>query len=299
MTEEQFQQKLRSYYQLIQAQQTDPVTLYLQGLVPTGRRSVKSLLQTAADILQLEGGLEQMPWNILEYQHLAKVRNTLQEQKKSANTVNLTLSALRGVMKACFNLGLISADQLLLINEIKWVRGKRLPSGRSLTAVEIRKLHRACGQDKLVSGKRDYALIALYWQTGLRRSEIVNIQLSDYHTRNGMLTIQAGKSNKQRTTYLNTDTRRIVKQWINVRNQQVKAEGYLFHQQKRHDSGSQAIYTIRLRHHSTTSRPSQNRTHQNSRLEKNLCHATARSRYRYQYRSAMGRTYGYSDDSSL
>ena len=228
MTEEQFEQKLKNYYQLIKTQQTDPVTLYLQSLAPTGRRSAKSLLRTAAAILQLEGELEQMPWNILEYQHLAKVRNSLQEQKKSANTINLALSALRGVMKACFNLGLISADQLLLINEIKRVRGKRLPSGRSLTAVEIRKLHRACSQDKSISGKRDYALIAMLLATGLRRSEIINIQLSDYNTRNGMLTIQSGKGNKQRTTYLNTDTRRIVKLWINVRNQQLDAEGYLF-----------------------------------------------------------------------
>ncbi|MGY6275739.1 tyrosine-type recombinase/integrase [Methylomonas sp. MgM2] len=228
MSEEQFEQKLKNYYQLIKTQQTDPVTLYLQSLAPTGRRSARSLLRTAATILQFEDELEQMPWNILEYQHLAKVRNTLQEQKKSANTVNLALSALRGVMKACFNLGLISADQLLLINEIKRVRGKRLPSGRSLSAAEIRKLYRACSQDKSISGKRDYALIATLLATGLRRSEIINIRLSDYNTRNGMLTIQAGKGNKQRTAYLNTDTRRIVKQWINDRNLQLDSEDYLF-----------------------------------------------------------------------
>ena len=250
MTEEQFEQKLKNYYQLIKTQQTDPVTLYLQSLAPTGRRSAKSLLRTAAAILQLEGELEQMPWNILEYQHLAKVRNSLQEQKKSANTINLALSALRGVMKACFNLGLISADQLLLINEVKRVRGKRLPSGRSLTAAEIRKLHSACNQDKSISGKRDYALIAILLATGLRRSEVINIQLSDYNTRNGMLTIQAGKGNKQRTAYLNADTRRIVKQWFNVRNVQLYSEEYLFNPISKAGTiqnrklSSQAVYDI-------------------------------------------------------
>lgn len=250
MTEEQLQQKLKRYYQLLQTQQTDPVTLYLQGLVPTGRRSVRSLLNTAADILGFEGKLEQMPWNILEYQHLAKIRNTLQEQHKSANTINLTLSALRGVMKACFNLGLISADQLMLLNEIKRVRGKRLPSGRSLTSAEIKKLFRVCNQDKSGSGKRDYAIIATLLATGLRRSEVINIQIEDYNTRNGMLNIQSGKGNKQRITYLNTETRRIVKQWLSIRNLQLGSEGFLFNPitktgiiQKRKLS-TQAIYAI-------------------------------------------------------
>jgi len=124
MTEDQLQKHLQHYFKIIKEQQTDPVTLYLQGLVPTGRRSVKSLLKTAAAILDFEGELEVMPWSIIEYQHLASIRSTLQEQQKSANTINLTLSALKGVMKACFNLKLISADQLLLLNDIKRVRGK-------------------------------------------------------------------------------------------------------------------------------------------------------------------------------
>lgn len=253
MTEAQLQQQLKRYYQLLESQQTDPITLYLQGLVPTGRRSVRSLLTTDADILQFDGELEQMPWNILEYQHLAKIRATLQEQHKSANTINLTLSALRGVMKACFNLGLISADQLMRLNEIKRVRGKRLPSGRSLSASEIKKLFRACQQDKTATGKRDHAIIATLLATGIRRSEITQIQQQDYNTRNGMLNIQAGKGNKQRITYLNTETRRIVKQWLTIKNKQQAndaTENYLLNPTNKTGTiqnrklSTQAIYTI-------------------------------------------------------
>lgn len=96
MTEDQLQQKLKHYYHTLSTQQTDPVTLYLQGLVSTGRRSVKSLLKTAAAILNFEGELEEMPWNIIEYQHLSTIRNTLVKKGKSANTINLTLSGLKG-----------------------------------------------------------------------------------------------------------------------------------------------------------------------------------------------------------
>lgn len=227
MTEAQLKKKLQRYYKLLNTQQTDPVTLYLQGLVPTGRRSMQSLLSTAANIIGLEGELQDMPWNIIEYQHLATIRSCLLENGKSANTVNLTLSALRGVMKACFNLGLINADQLMLLNDIKRVRGKRLPSGRSLTTQEVKKLYRACTQDKSAAGKRDCAIISIMLATGLRRSEVVNINIDDYNTRTGQLNIQAGKGNKQRTAYLNAESRKIVKQWLNTQIKQ-NNQGSLF-----------------------------------------------------------------------
>ena len=217
MTEQQLQQKLQRYYQIIKNQQTDPVTLYLQGLAPTGRKSITSQLKTAAAILDFEGELEEMPWNIIEYHHLAKIRNTLQERHKAANTINLTLAGLKGVMKACFNLGLISADQLMRLNDIKRVRGKRLPSGRSLTTQEIKKLYRACTQDKTAAGKRDHAILTIMLATGIRRSEVIAINIEDYSTRTGLLNIQSGKGNKQRTAYINVESRKIVKQWLNVR----------------------------------------------------------------------------------
>ena len=222
MTEQQLQQKLQRYYQIIKNQQTDPVTLYLQGLAPTGRCAIKSQLKTASAILDFEGKLEEMPWNIIEYHHLAKIRNTLQERHKAANTINLTLSGLKGVMKACFNLGLISADQLMRLNDIKRVRGKRLPSGRSLSKQEIKKLYRACTQDKTAAGKRDHAIIAIMLATGIRRSEAISIKLEDYNKRTGQLNIQNGKGNKQRTAYLNTESRRVVKLWLGTKEKQVR-----------------------------------------------------------------------------
>jgi site-specific recombinase XerD len=215
-----FQERCNHYFQLTQTQQTDPVSLYLESLATSGRRSVRSLLGRAATIVGFEGRLEEMPWNLIEYQHLARVRNTLKTEGKSANTINLALSSVRGVMKACFHLKLINADQMLLIGGITPVRGQRLPSGRSLNKRELRKLHNACQQDKSVIGKRDYAVIALMLATGLRRSEVIAINLDDYNTKTGLLTVQAGKGNQQRVAYLNTDSRQVVSQWLLERGKQ-------------------------------------------------------------------------------
>jgi integrase/recombinase XerD len=213
----QLQEKFDNYYLLTKQQKTDPASLYLNSLAPTGRRSVKSLLLSSTAVLGFDGPLEAMPWNLVEYQHLAKIRTTLGQQGKAANTINLTLSAVRGVMKACFNLGLIKADQLLLINNVKPLRSQRLPSGRSLTASEISRLFRVCQQDKSVAGKRDHALIALMLATGLRRSEVVAINVDDYNSRTGLLNIHQGKGNKQRCAYLNSESLALIRQWRKLR----------------------------------------------------------------------------------
>mgnify|MGYP000709865057 CR=1 FL=1 len=69
MTEKQLK-KLERYYKIIKPHKINPVTLYLDGLVSSGRLSMKSLLKTATTIFGFEGKLEEMPWNIIEYQHL-------------------------------------------------------------------------------------------------------------------------------------------------------------------------------------------------------------------------------------
>ena len=211
---QQLQEKFHNYYQQVQQQQTDPVSVYLDSLAPSGRRSVKSLLHSSATIIGFDGLLEEMPWNLIEYQHLALIRTNLNQQGKAVNTINLALSSVRGVMKACFNLKLINADQLLRLNQIKPLRGERLPSGRSLNKSERTKLYCSCSQDKTSTGNRDHAVIALMLATGIRRSEVIAINIDDFDSRTGALTIQSGKGNKQRSVHLNTESRQIVRQWL-------------------------------------------------------------------------------------
>lgn len=208
-----------------QTEPISPVTLYLDNLAPSGRRSMRSALNSAIEILGFNDPLETVPWQQLEYQHMAQVRNQLKQQGKASNTINLTLSALRGVMKACFNLKLIDADQLLSINAIKPVNGSRLPKGRSLTSSDIQKLLRIYKRDKSKAGQRDLALLTLLLCTGLRRSEVVALNVDDFDSKTGLLIVQSGKGNKQRQIYLNTDSRPAIRQWRQTRGNQ---QGKLF-----------------------------------------------------------------------
>lgn len=204
----------------IQQVSINPVDLYLDNLAPTGRRSMRSALQVAVALLGFHESLESISWQQLSYQHLAQTRNILKQQGKAANTINLTLSALRGVMKACFNLKLIDADQLLSINAVKHVRSSRLPSGKSLSGNDLQKLLRVCKHDKSNQGKRDLALLTLMLCTGLRRSEVVALTVDDFDSKTGLLVVQSGKGNKQRQIYLNADSRPAIRQWRQLRGNQ-------------------------------------------------------------------------------
>ncbi len=242
MNRRTFKKKLDDYYLVINGN-TDPVTLYLEGLAPTGRRSMRSLLNTAVSILGFDDELEHIPWQMLEYQHLASIRSELMSRGKTAN---LTISALKGVMKACFNLGLIDADKWMQLKTLKPVRGKKLPAGRSLSQKEVNAIYSVCKNDKTARGKRDLAVFAMMLATGLRRSETVGLQINGYNTRNGELVV-TGKGNKQRKLYLSKDARQMVRPWIQVRG---KEDGSLFNPILR--SGeivdrpltSQAIYDV-------------------------------------------------------
>lgn len=203
----------------------NPLTLYLDSLAPSGRRSIRCLLTQAAEIIGFNGLLEQLPWAQVDFAQVSIIKHTLQQQQKSANTINLTLAALRGVSKMCFSVGLISAEQWLLLQGIKRVRSSRQPVGKRLTPQQIARLQRVCRFDHSVAGKRDHALIALMLATGLRRAEISALELGDYSSKTGLLTVRAGKGGYARTAYVNTTCRQVLRAWLQVRG---KTPGALF-----------------------------------------------------------------------
>lgn len=155
------------------------------------------------------------PWQELKYQHVAAVRSALMETYKPG-TVNRMLSALRRVLKETWRLGYVSADEYQRAADVPNVKSETLPAGRSLGSGEIVALMGACSKDRSAAGVRDAAMIAALYGAGLRRAEIVGLELADYTAETGQFVIR-GKGRKERTAYLPEGAAAALADWLAVR----------------------------------------------------------------------------------
>lgn len=202
----------------------DPARVYLASLSPTGRRAVAGRLRLVAQLLG-HADLATVPWHLLRYQHVAALRMALVERRQAPATVNLTLSALRGVARAAFNLELLSAEDYQRLRDVRAVRGERLPAGRHVSQGELAALMEACAQDEGPAGVRDAALIGLlYAAGGLRRAEVAGLNREDWTSESGELRVR-GKGAKERLVYVDNGAADALGDWLVIRGE---APGPLF-----------------------------------------------------------------------
>lgn len=115
-------------------------------------------------------------------------------------------------LKSFFNY-LSTKAHLLQVNITKELDSPKIPSKLPvfLSLDESRKLlENIDGEFKV----RDYCIITLFLNCGMRLSELVGINISDIH--GDRLTV-TGKGNKQRTVYLNEACRAAIRQYMEVR----------------------------------------------------------------------------------
>jgi site-specific recombinase XerD len=133
------------------------------------------------------------------------------------------LSALRGVLKEAWKLGLMDAESYHRAVSIKSVRGESLLRGRALKNKEMQKLFTVCNEDKTLAGVRDAALLAVLAGSGLRRSEVVSLNFADVDLAEESLTIREAKGGKDRLVYLASGAGGVLAKWFKVRGDEVGA----------------------------------------------------------------------------
>jgi integrase len=199
------------------AAERNPAVVYLARLAPTGRRAMAQALEAMARMASGgRAGLESFPWASLRYGHTQAIRTALAGRYSPA-TANRHLAALRGVLREAWRLGLMDAEAYRRAADLPSVRGETLPRGRALSAGELRALFDACRADQTPAGARDAALLAVLYGAGLRRSEVVSLDLADYDQESGALTVRAGKGRKDRVAYATNGSRRALQAWLAVR----------------------------------------------------------------------------------
>ena len=84
--------------------------------------------------------------------------------------------------------------------------------GRALSSGELRTLFEACDVSK-AGGARNAALLGLAYGAGLRRAEIVGLDLADFDAAAGKLTVR-GKGNKERLGWVTNGSRDALEAWL-------------------------------------------------------------------------------------
>jgi len=163
-------------------------------------------------------------WSQLRHEHVAAIRSALAELYKPATT-NKVLAALKGVLRAGWNLGQITTDDYMRATNVKPVRGKALPKGRDISLEETALIMRACGSDPKPAGVRDAAMIGVGWHVGLRIAEVASLDLADFDPKTGRLEIREGKGSKAREVWITNESGDALADWLEIRGD---ADGALF-----------------------------------------------------------------------
>lgn len=239
----------------------NPVLAYLARLSTGSRRTMRESLETIARIASAgEVGVLEFPWWMLRYQHAEAIRAKLAEGYAPA-TANKMLSAMKGVLKSCWRLGLMTADERDRASDVEPVRGTRLPPGRSIPRGELRSLFEACAAEAndprmRARGVRDAAMLALLYVGGLRRTELASLKLSDYDLETRTLRLR-GKGDKERQVYAEGGADLLLARWLGIRGEgeaadplflPVRKDGEVMydgpHGEKKASLSDQAVYKM-------------------------------------------------------
>ena len=193
-----------------------PAAVYLARLAPGSRRTMRGALDTMAALLTgHQADAMTCPWHLLRYPHTQAVRAAL-AARYAPSTCNKHLSALRGVLREAWRLGLVDGESYQRAVDLQGVRGSTIPAGRALFAAEVRALFEACA-DRTPGGARDAAMLGLLYGAMLRRAEAVALDLDDYDAEGAALKVRRGKGRKERMAYLPAGGRAAVDAWLRVR----------------------------------------------------------------------------------
>ena len=153
----------------------------------------------------------------LAFNHIVVVRYRmyLESRGLAANTINQQLAAVRRLAHEAADSGLLSPELAAGISRVKGVKQLGFRSGNWLSAEESSEvLTHACGNS--MRAKRDYAMLALLFGCGFRRSELVGLEVDEVQMRQGHWAVVdlIGKGGHIRTVPIPQWAKAALDQWI-------------------------------------------------------------------------------------
>ncbi len=155
------------------------------------------------------------PWHQLRYEDCVQVRVML-EARYHYQTANNYLYVMKGILRECWKLGLMSADAYHRAVAVKSIKGISLPAGRHVERGEWQKFFANLGADTTPLGIRDLAMFSVLRATGIRKAELLGLEVEDINIRE-MTFVVLGKGNKQREVAADEWVRAPLLAWLHLR----------------------------------------------------------------------------------
>ncbi len=146
-------------------------------------------------------------------------------EKRATSTTNRKLQAIRRFCAWAYKTGEMLSNPAL---DVKLKPQPRIFQPRSLATPDIHKVLTIAGRGS--HGPRNYALVQLMLQTGLRVGEVERLVVDDIaiHDRSGHVRVRDGKGRKERTVPLNASVRKALTAWLQERSLTVPQEPSVF-----------------------------------------------------------------------
>jgi len=174
--------------------------------------------------------------DIIEY------RQCLVASDLKPSTINRRIGSIQRFCRWAIDHKLLKEDVSKSVKQVNVV-AKHCPSG--LKPSEVQLLLQAAGQSKHGHAKRNYTLLHLMLQTGLRVNEVAELKLSNIELseRSGMVHVRLGKGRKARDIPLNTKIRRALKLYLLSRNADVDTD-HVFVSERQSPLSTRSIQAI-------------------------------------------------------
>lgn len=140
----------------------------------------------------------------------------INEQKAKPTTVKRRLEALKRLCRWAHGQGILKTDPT---KDIKPVRMMKQMKPMGLVEAEVHALLRAAGMSSHGLARRNYALVQVFLQAGLRAGEVASLCITDVTLRDraGSIRVRHGKGRKERIVPLNAAARRALHQYLESR----------------------------------------------------------------------------------
>lgn len=167
------------------------------------------------------------------------------EQKLSPKTVNRKLSALKSFFKYLKKIDVVKRNPAELVSGPK--TRKKLPTFVNNTDLE-RILDDELAYSDDFTDQRDKFMIELLYVTGMRRSELISLTLTDIDNQSNTLRV-TGKRNKQRLIPFSNETKEKLHNYLQIREAEIKNKSpFLFVKENGDKLYPKLVYNVIRKH---------------------------------------------------